>query len=81
MKFKTQGDVSVHYSGYRFERTEMIDGKHSMPSPYGSIETGHYGNGFIRITTILLDYIPSCIKNLYSNSFFFAYIIIFLINS
>ena len=81
IEFKTQGDVSVHYSGYRFERTEMIDGKHPISSPYGSIETGHYGNGFIRITAILLDYIPSCIKNSYSNSFFFVFIIIFLINS
>lgn len=31
---------------------QMIGGKSLMPSPQGEFETGHYGNGFARVTVI-----------------------------
>ena len=52
ISFKTQGDISIHYSGFKFERTVIVDGKHEMKSPNGTFEIGHLGNGFVRITTI-----------------------------
>ena len=54
-------ECSIHYSNYKFENTEMIDGlgykwtieageQTGMPSPSGEIEMGHDGNGYARIT-------------------------------
>ena len=41
-----------HYSGKIFSDSEMIAGNTTMPSPSGSTETGHSGNGYARITYI-----------------------------
>ena len=45
---------SVHYSGWFFFETEMIDGNSEMPSPYNTseFETGHSQYGAVRITFI-----------------------------
>ena len=43
-------DHSIHYSGYIFFNTEMMDGKSLMPSPFDGYETGHSSYGAIRIT-------------------------------
>lgn len=42
----------IHYSGYKFDNIVMIDGNEVMPSPSGSTETGHSGNGYAKITYI-----------------------------
>ena len=39
-----------HYSGKVFTNPIMIDGGSVMPSPTGSTETGHTGNGYCIIT-------------------------------
>ena len=41
---------SIHYSGYSFFETQIIDGKSEMPSPNGGKEIGHPSHGAIRIT-------------------------------
>jgi len=41
-----------HYSGYVFSNSVMIAGNAPMPSPVGSTETGHTGNGCCLITQI-----------------------------
>ena len=41
-----------HYSGYIFANSIMIAGNAQMPSPRGSTETGHTGNGYARITFV-----------------------------
>ncbi|EAX89182.1 hypothetical protein TVAG_195580 [Trichomonas vaginalis G3] len=64
MTFRSGKYISVHYSGLKFEHTQMIDGQSQMFSPSGSLETGHYGNGFIRITQFP-TFINSCIQNIY----------------
>ena len=49
----TSGDISIFsYNGneYIFNNTIMIDGHTSMTSPTGTIEVGHIGNGYARIT-------------------------------
>ncbi len=54
-------ECATHYSNYKFENTEMIDGlgykwtteageQTGMPSPRGETEMGHTGNGYARIT-------------------------------
>lgn len=59
-----EGDyISIHYSGLKFEETMMIDGKNPMLAPNGTLETGHIGNGFIRITQFSSIY-NSCVLNL-----------------
>ena len=42
-----------HYSGLVFTDTEMIDGAHPMPSPYGGTEIGHSGDGACVISWFL----------------------------
>ena len=42
-----------HYSGLVFTDTQMIDGAHAMPSPNGSSETGHSGDGVCVISWFL----------------------------
>ena len=39
-----------HYSGYVFTNSVMKAGDESMPSTSGGTETGHYGNGYAKIT-------------------------------
>lgn len=39
-----------HYSGYVFTSGVIIDGDTVMPSPAGGTETGHPGNGYVKIT-------------------------------
>ena len=43
---------SIHYLGYRFFHTDMIDGNSLMPSPEGNKETGHCTYGAIRIHSV-----------------------------
>ena len=40
---------SIHYKGYRFYKTDIIDGNSTMPAPGGGFEQGHSGSGAIRI--------------------------------
>jgi hypothetical protein len=42
----------IHYSGYQFFNISSKGGSETFPSPSGSIETGHEGNGCIRIKYI-----------------------------
>ena len=50
---------SIHYSGFSFFNTVMLDGKSEMPSPFEKgNETGHSSFGVIRITIL-------CITNTY----------------
>ncbi|KAI5504895.1 glycine-rich protein family [Trichomonas vaginalis G3] len=69
IKFRTGDFTSIHYSGLKFEDPIMIDGKSQMPSPNGTNETGHSGNGFIRIIKypIISD---TCIQNIYRINLF-----------
>ena len=69
IKFRTGEFTSIHYSGLKFEDPIMIDGKSQMPSPNGTNETGHSGNGFIRIIKypILSN---TCIQNIYHFNLF-----------
>jgi hypothetical protein len=41
-----------HYSGYVFTSATMIAGNTTMPNPAGGTETGHDGNGYVKITYI-----------------------------
>ena len=43
---------SQHISGIIFTSISIIDGDQVMPSPSGSTETGHTGNGAVRITLL-----------------------------
>lgn len=44
-------ECSVHYSGIKFDDTEMIDGNNFMPTHDGSSTmVGNTGNGYVRIT-------------------------------
>lgn len=44
-----------HYSEYIFSNGQTIAGNALMPTPMGSTETGHTGNGFAKITLISLE--------------------------
>ncbi|EAX87859.1 loricrin, putative [Trichomonas vaginalis G3] len=74
IKFRTGYFKSIHYSGLKFEDPIMINGKSEMPSPNGSIETGHSGNGYIRITSFSLC-VNSSIQNIYH--FYLLFLLIF----
>ena len=45
-------DSNIHYSLMRFSSPKMLDGKQTFSSPYGSLETGHNGNGAAKVTVI-----------------------------
>ena len=45
-------DLSIHYSRLSFESIVMLPGYESFPSVIGTSETGHEGNGAIKITAI-----------------------------
>ena len=49
---KTSPNQNIHYSGLYFTNSQMHSGDESFHSPNGSIEQGHLGDGFIRITII-----------------------------
>ncbi|EAY00576.1 WAG22 antigen precursor, putative [Trichomonas vaginalis G3] len=51
-EFSQAYDPSIHFSGYQFIKTVMIDGMNEMPDPTGGTEKGHIGDGFIRITSL-----------------------------
>ena len=51
---------SFHYSGLYFESTLMKSGSEPFISPSNTIETGHKGNGFIRITYLMSKINFSC---------------------
>ena len=55
-------DSSIHYSGHYFINTVLKNGDESFPSPtnHNQNETGHMGNGFIRISVI--EYFSVCSK-------------------
>lgn len=89
MKFSTNEDQSIHYSGIRFTNTHMIDGNSPCPSPnyvdpsYKYNANGHPNNGLIRITklssfmcTAYINY-SSHIRSLY----FYVFIVLDLGNS
>ena len=44
-----------HFSGNVFTNDNMINGENTMPAPYGGTETGHYGNGYVRITFVPIE--------------------------
>ncbi|MCI9233315.1 MAG: hypothetical protein HFH08_01810 [Bacilli bacterium] len=46
---------SYHYSGYKFTNMQMIGGDKEMVSPTGESETGHSGDGYARITALIID--------------------------
>lgn len=58
----TPSNQTKHFSGYVFKNMDMKSGNQTFPSPSGTNETGHTGNGYARIT--LLN--PS-LKNTLSN--------------
>ncbi|KAI5516912.1 glycine-rich protein family [Trichomonas vaginalis G3] len=75
IKFSNSIDPSIHYSGYKFTDGLMIDGKTSMPSPHGGTETGHEGNGYIRITQFE-TYLGSCSQQFSMRIFSYSIVII-----
>jgi hypothetical protein len=48
----THTGSSIHYSELYFENTVMVAGNETFESPQYSSEVGHYGNGFIRVTSL-----------------------------
>ncbi len=58
----TPSGQTKHFTGYVFKNMDMKSGNQTFPSPSGTNETGHTGNGYARIT--LLN--PS-LKNTLSN--------------
>ena len=54
-------ECSIHYSNKVFigntDDLKMLSGDKEMYSPTGSIEVGHYGDGFARITFVGIDYL------------------------
>ena len=66
---------SIHYEGYYFINTIMIDGRSDISSPTRGTERGHTQNGAIRIT--LIKDLQSCSSrkmNLIINVFIFVFI-------
>ena len=55
---------SIHYTGLYFQNTLMQSGDEEFLSPYNQLETGHLGNGFIRITTYILNLSITCKTNM-----------------
>ena len=45
---------SIHYSGYRFFNTNIIDGISNMPAPTGGFEIGHCSYGAVKIQLFTL---------------------------
>ena len=43
---------NIHYSGAYFSKSKILSGDKDIPSPTGITETGHSGDGFVRITFI-----------------------------
>ena len=55
----------VHYSGYVFTSSSMIDGKSYMPAPTSNTyEEGHRGDGYIRITFLQDNFCRTANSNL-----------------
>ena len=44
----------IHYSRFVFFNSLMLSGKEKMPRPTGNSETGHFGNGTVRITPLMI---------------------------
>lgn len=49
-------------SEYYLTDTQLLSGNTSFLSPTGSLETGHYGNGYVRITVIEVAGVPIFVK-------------------
>lgn len=47
---RTGANVSIHHSGLKFSNASTINGASDMTSPAGVTETGHAGNGYVRVT-------------------------------
>ena len=69
---------SIHYKGYRFYKTDIIDGNSTMPAPGGGFEQGHSGTGAIRIWKLepitCIQYLP--IRIFHSFLFFISFFVI-----
>ena len=52
---------SIHYTGYKFFSTTIIDGISQMPNPSGGFEIGHCSDGAVRIQL----YTPYSCQNLF----------------
>ena len=66
-----------HYSGLIFKNPQLIDGKSSMPSPYGGFGIGNQKNGAIRITFmshIIITKIKYINQSFYCLAFTFMFI-------
>ena len=69
-------DNNVHYSGLKFWKIEMKSGFETIPSPNGSSEIGHSGDGYAIITFIKPLSDCSCANKI--NMFSHIYILIIL---
>lgn len=50
-----------HYSGLSFTDPAILNGSSTFPSPLSEEELGHSGDGAIKITAILFDFVfPEC---------------------
>ena len=72
----TRSGSSVHYSNLYFHNPIMRDGASSFLSPNGVSETGHSGDGAIKIT--ILGILDTCRKSLVSFKSYFLYISLFI---
>ena len=48
----TPSGQTKHFTGYVFKNMDMKSGNQTFPSPSGTNETGHTGNGYARITLL-----------------------------
>ena len=72
----THSESSIHYSKLFFYKPIMKDGATSFLSPQGDNETGHTGNGAIKIT--ILGLFETYRYSILSLKYYFLYISIFL---
>ena len=64
----------IHYSGYAFYNTEIINGASKMPKPNGGEEIGHSSFGVVKISLIYPIGIKSCPKFFLPRVFLFVLI-------
>ena len=75
---KPSSDTNIHYSGLFFTDTIMIAGNKTMPSPNGGNETGHPGDGAIKVSVLYPLYITVVCK---TNKFSFVFVLIIIIQT
>ena len=71
----TMSTTSIHYSNLFFYNPIMKDGKSSFLSPNHTKETGHTGNGAIKITILSIN----INSKFHKNSFLIVFTLIFII--